>query len=509
MNDLEAVAMADYLPLPSGRTQYARAFIEARGAIVLRRTPRELLVGIASDAADRLVEELSVFHRGQNLRFGRVDRAELTAYLGAAPAEAPRGSPDEAGAPGAAAGGEAEGTARAAGGRVPLDKLASDAPIVNLVNSICIDGIRSGASDIHIEALEGSMRVRYRIDGSLRTARKLDKGRFEAVSSRIKVMADLNIMERRLPQDGRISVDIGGDSVDLRVSVVPVAGGESIVLRLFSRSSAPLGLDQLGFEPGQLELIGELLKTSSGLVLVTGPTGSGKTTTLNAMLRAVSSDSLKVVTIEDPVECLLDGVSQIQTNERIGLGFDAILRRVLRQDPNVVMVGEIRDGTTAELAVRAAMTGHLVLSSLHTNDSASVALRLRDMGVEPYMVAAVLRGAMAQRLVRRLCPACAREREATGAELELLEKYGYGPRKLLFGPGCGDCGGSGFRGRIALSEGYAVDRELEELILNGERTAVISDHLMAGGMKSLARDGMDKAVRGLTAVSELEREVRL
>jgi general secretion pathway protein E/type IV pilus assembly protein PilB len=500
MSGYESAAIADYLPLPEGRAQYAREFIEARGALVLRRSRRELCVGLASDVGEELVRELSIFHRELSLSFRTIDRAELTAYLGASAA---------ADADAGAAVGAARGAAAEAAGRVALDRLASDAPVVNLVNSIIIEGIRSGASDIHLEALETEMRVRYRIDGFLRTARSLDKARFEAVSSRIKVMANLNIMERRLPQDGRISVDIGGDAVEMRVSVVPIAGGESIVLRLFNRSSEPLGLDQLGLEPGQLELARSLLNTSSGLVLVTGPTGSGKTTTLNAMLRLVSSESLKVVTIEDPVECLLDGVSQIQTNERIELGFDTILRRVLRQDPNVVMIGEIRDRATAELAVRAAMTGHLVLSSLHTNDSASAIPRLRDLGVEPYLIATVLRGAIAQRLVRRVCDSCRRERAATSAELRLLRKYGCGASSLSVGAGCEACGGSGFRGRIALSEGYAVDAGLEGLILGEGRAAAIGRYLRRRGMEGLARDGMAKAARGITTVSEIEREVEL
>lgn len=497
MRDFEAVAIGDFLPLPEGKAQYACDFIESQGAIKLKEAPGELWIGVARDADEAVVDTLAIFHRNAELHFKAVDRAELTAYLGKRVGEEPPGGPDSAGS----APGDDE--------RVLLDHLASDAPVVNLVNSICIEGIRSGASDIHIEAQSAALRVRYRIDGFLRTVRTLDKRRFEAVSSRIKIMANLNIMERRLPQEGRISVDLGGDSVDLRVSVVPVAGGESIVLRLFNRSSSPLTLDRLGFEEGELNLVRRMLDTPSGLLLVTGPTGSGKTTTLNAMLRAVSSESLKVITIEDPVEYLLDGVNQIQTNERIELGFDTILRRVLRQDPNVIMVGEIRDTATAELAVRAAMTGHLVLSTLHTNDSASVVPRLRDMGIASYLIASVLRGAVAQRLVRRTCPSCRAEREATPAEIGLLRKYGYEARALACGSGCDACGGSGYRGRIVLSEAYAADQELAELILRDERVAALSAHLRGRGMRPMTRDGMAKAVLGLTTISELEREVAL
>jgi len=503
VRSFEPAAIADFLPLPEGEAQYGRQFIESRGAIVLRRSGRELWVGVASDAEDEVVETLAIVHREDLLHFRAVDRSELTAYLGRGPSLPPGGASSVSSLPAGAISG------RASGGRVPIDRLACDAPVVNLVNSICIDGIRSGASDIHIEAFEDRVKVRYRIDGFLRTARTLDRGRFEAISSRIKVMADLNIMERRLPQDGRISVHLGDDSVDLRVSIVPIAGGESVVLRILDRSGRALALDQLGFDPGRLELVRRMLASGPGLVLVTGPTGSGKTTTLNAMLRELAGESLKIITIEDPVEYLVDGVSQIQTNDRIDLGFDAILRRVLRQDPNVVMVGEIRDPPTAELAARAAMTGHLVLSTLHTADSVSVLPRLRDLGVRDYVLASVLRGAVAQRLVRRICPACAREREPEEPEVRILGEYGYGPRKLAYGSGCEACGGTGFRGRIAVSEGYVADPELGELILGGSGAAAASAYLRGKGMASLAMDGVAKAARGLTTVSELARELEL
>jgi general secretion pathway protein E/type IV pilus assembly protein PilB len=495
MSEFERAAIEDYLPLPGKGSQYARDYIEANGAIKLREDGEALWIGLVqgADADGAVSESLRNFHRGRKLHFRKIDKAELAAYLGkedgeTAPAGAEKARAEEA-------------------PRIELDRLANDAPIVNLVSSICIDGIRGGASDIHIEALSDAGRVRYRIDGFLRTVRSFDKAKLAAISSRIKVMANLDIMERRMPQDGRMSVDIGGDRVDLRVSIVPAAGGESIALRLFNKSSSPLTLDRLGFAAGQFELVGSMIAKPYGLVLVTGPTGSGKTTTLGAMLRLIASESVKVVSIEDPIEYLIDGVNQIQTNERIRLGFETILRRVLRQDPNVIMVGEIRDSATAELALRAAMTGHLVLSTLHTNDSLSVIPRLRNLGIEPYLIASVLRGAIAQRLVRRVCSDCRRERAATKAEAALLRKYGFGGKKLVSGEGCEACGGSGYRGRVLVSESFAVDRELGEMIARDERSSALAAYLAERGMESLARDGMTKATSGLTSLAEIEREL--
>lgn len=491
MSSGETVLIERYLPLPDGPGQYPPEFSAANGAIVLKDEPEAVAVGLARDAPESVRELLLRFHRGREVRFLSIDRSELAAYLGKRASETP--------APVAAA--EEE--------RLLLDRLANDAPIVNLVNSLCIDGIRAGASDIHIEAGDSEVRVRYRVDGALRTVRTLEKSKFAAVSSRIKVMANLNILERRLPQDGRITVDMGGRSVDLRVSIVPVARGESIVLRLFNKSDSPLLLGDLGFRDDELDRLRRFLKIPHGLVLVTGPTGSGKTTTLNAMLRVLPAESLKILTIEDPVEYLIDGINQIQTNEAIKLSFDTILRRVLRQDPNVIMVGEIRDTPTAELAARAALTGHLVLSTLHTNSAVAVLPRLRNMGLESYLIASVLRGAVAQRLVRRICPDCTRKRRADPVEARLLEFYNLPSKTVTEGAGCPLCGGTGFRGRLAVTEGFEMDEGLEELVLREARVAEISAYLKDRGMRSLARDGMEKAASGLTTIAELEREVSL
>ncbi|MGA2479299.1 MAG: GspE/PulE family protein, partial [Spirochaetia bacterium] len=369
------VTLAEFMPLPEGDNQYPLEYMDANSVIKLREDAEEVLVGACEPENAPLLRSLRNFH-GKPVGFFRIDRAELSAYLGrrlsALETQPPHsiGENDE---------------------RILLDRLANDAPIVNLVNSLMIEAIRVGASDIHIESFAEGTRVRYRIDGVLRTVSRIEKEKFPAVASRIKIMANLNIMERRLPQDGRISVHMGDGTFDVRVSIVPIAAGESIVLRLFNTSGSPLGLAELGIDAECQTLIRRMVAVPHGLVLATGPTGSGKTTTLNAVLREIASEMVKVVTIEDPVEYLIDGVGQIQTHERIGLTFESLLRRVLRQDPDVIMVGEIRDSPTAELSVRSALTGHLVLSTLHTNDAVSVIPRLRNMGVEPYLLAAVLR----------------------------------------------------------------------------------------------------------------------
>ena len=391
--------------------------------------------------------------------------------------------------------------------RLLLDKLANDAPVINLVNSICIEGIHSHASDIHIEAGGDEVRVRYRIDGVLRTIRTIENSRFQGISSRIKIMANLNILERRQPQDGRITVSVGEERIDLRVSIIPVTGGESIVLRILGKKTAAASIAGLGFTPSQLALLRRLLAFPHGLILITGPTGSGKTTTLNAMLSEIVSDAVKVITIEDPVEFLVDGVNQIQTNEQIGLSFDVLLRRVLRQDPNVIMIGEIRDSATAEIALRAALTWHLVLSTLHTNDTASVVPRLINMGIEPYLIASVLRGAAAQRLVRRICPRCRVAYQSGGEEQRLLTIAGIHAETLYRGEGCEDCGGSGFLGRTVIAELFAVDPGLEELILARESIAGLTAYLRSGGMKTLLQAGLTKAAEGETTIGEIKREI--
>jgi general secretion pathway protein E/type IV pilus assembly protein PilB len=495
---MKLISMENFGPIPEGSSQYPIEFIEARGLIKLREDENVVEIGFTEKADEAARNNLESFHR-KNVVFIPLDPAELSAFLGnkmgnekqKAPS---RSDPLKRGAP-------------RADQAVLLDKLANDAPIINLVNSICIDGIRCGASDIHLESA-GELRVRYRIDGILRTVKKIEAERYPAISSRIKIMANLNILERRQPQDGRITVRLGNDQVDFRVSIVPAAGGESIVLRILGRKTAG-SLDELGFNQEQLGTLRRLLRTPHGLILLTGPTGSGKTTTLNAMLRELVSESVKIITIEDPVEFLVEGVNQIQINEQIGLCFDTLLRRVLRQDPNIIMIGEIRDSATAEIALRAALTGHLVLSTLHTTDAASVIPRLNNMGVEPYLIASALRGAAAQRLLRKVCPRCAEERAAAPEERRLLEAAGIRARTLRQGRGCAECGHTGFSGRTVAAELFAADPALEDIILSRANIAALQGHLQNRGMRTLLEDGLEKAALGITTVGEVEREITL
>ncbi len=472
--------------------QYGLEFSEENRVLLLSDADGEALVGISGPRSPELLATLA-HHHGKPIRFVDIDQSSFASMLGKLHAldtsDADSGTRNDSG--------------------FQLDSVQGDAPIVNFINGILIDAIRARASDIHIELFSGYGQVRFRVDGSLTTITTFPADRFSAISARIKIMANLNIMERRLPQDGRVTVDLGHEAVDLRVSVVPIAKGESIVLRLFGKGGAMLTLSELGMDEGMAASAERMLAYPHGLILVTGPTGSGKTTTLNAMLRKLRSDSTKIITIEDPIEYLIDGISQIQTNEQIGLTFDSLLRRVLRQDPNVVMVGEVRDHPTADLVVRAALTGHLVLSTLHTNDSVSAISRLRNIGVEPFLVAAVLRGVIAQRLVRRLCPDCKVESSPKPAERAIAERYGIRLETVYRPTGCNRCRHSGYDGRFAVYEHFLMDEGLESAIVNGDRLSSISEYLGRLGMTSLARAALERVALGETTVEEVEREIEL
>jgi type II secretory ATPase GspE/PulE/Tfp pilus assembly ATPase PilB-like protein len=484
---MDTVSLSVRPPLPFGDRQYPIEFVEQYGAIKLSEDESSVVVGLVHPDDEVLRARLEDYH-GKPIETFAVDRTELSSYLSRYL-------------------GEEEGAMAGPDDRVGIDELANDAPVVNFVNGLLLDGIRRGASDIHIEAAASRAQVRYRIDGVLSCGGEFDMGRFGAIASRIKIIANLNILERRRPQDGRITVSLEGQSIDLRTSIVPTAHGESIVLRLFNRADQRIELDQLGYEPADAEVLRSLESVSHGLVLVTGPTGSGKTTTLNAILRELDREKKKVITIEDPVEYLVDGVQQIQTNDAIGLTFDVILRRVLRQDPDVIMVGEIRDTETAELAIRSALTGHLVFATLHTNDAAGAITRLVDMGAKPYLIAAVFRAAIAQRLVRRVCSSCGKSRKATEHEIAALTEQGLKPAKLRSGDGCEVCGNSGFHGRVAIAEIIRADEELEHLILSGADRRAIASAAERAGTVPMIRDGYRKALSGLTTVEEVQRAV--
>lgn len=389
-----------------------------------------------------------------------------------------------------------------------LEKSAGDAPVVKLVNLILLDAIRKGASDIHIEPYEKQLRIRYRIDGMLYEVMKPPLKLKHAISSRLKIMSNLDIAERRLPQDGRIKLKMGkGKEMDFRVSVCPVLWGEKIVMRLLDKSNLQLDMTKLGFEEKILRDFKETIDKPYGMILVTGPTGSGKTTTLYSTLSELNKTTHNISTAEDPIEYNLYGINQVQMHDEIGLNFSAALRSFLRQDPDIIMVGEIRDFETAEIAVKAALTGHLVLSTLHTNDAPSTVSRLLNMGIEPFLVASAVNLIAAQRLMRKICQECKAVVEVPRQTLIDLgvppdEVDGYVVHK---GMGCKTCNGSGYKGRIAVYEIMIFNDELKEFVLNGASTLELKREAIRQGLKTLRMSGLTKLKLGVTTIDEIVR----
>jgi len=386
-----------------------------------------------------------------------------------------------------------------------LRDMAFEAPVVRLVSLLSDEAVDAEASDMHIEPYEDRLRIRYRLDGILHDRESPPRRLQAALTSRIKLMAEMNIAERRLPQDGRIRVTAGDRRVDIRVSTVPTVHGESLVMRLLDRSSVFLPFNRLGFAPKVAEIFDNLIRRPHGILLVTGPTGSGKTTTLYAGLDKINSPEKKIITIEDPVEYQLAGVNQIPVRPKIGLSFATGLRHIVRQDPDVIMVGEIRDLETAEIAIQAALTGHLVFSTLHTNDAPGAVTRLQDMGAEAYLVASVLNGVLAQRLVRRICAACRAPYQPDPGDLLALGVTDATGLELSRGKGCDDCRGTGYRGRTGVYELFVITEEARGLILGKKPTGVIRRHAIEHGMVSLRDDGWAKARAGITTVEEILR----
>lgn len=387
-----------------------------------------------------------------------------------------------------------------------LQKMATEALVIQLVNLIIHRAVQSRASDIHIEPFEREVKVRYRIDGVLREVQSPPKRLHPAIVSRIKILADMNIAERRLPQDGRIRLRVSGRLIDLRVSTVPTLFGESVVMRILDKSTALLGLEELGMQAETLQQFRRLIYQPYGIILVTGPTGSGKTTSLYAALMEIYSPEKKIITIEDPVEYQLPGVNQIQVRPHIGLTFATGLRHIVRQDPDIIMVGEIRDPETVDIAINAALTGHLVFSTLHTNDAPGAITRLLDMGAEAYLVASSLIGSVAQRLVRRICTHC---KEPMEVKPELLHAIGLTPEeargKTFRGRGCEECERTGYRGRMGVFELLRIDDEIRRMIVERASSTVIKQYAVSKGMKTLLADGRDKVLQGLTTVEEVLR----
>ncbi|WP_420823108.1 GspE/PulE family protein [Vandammella animalimorsus] len=388
-----------------------------------------------------------------------------------------------------------------------LKDLASEAPVIKLVNTIIGRVIDLRASDIHLEPFEDGLHVRYRVDGVINVAEVIAPRLAPAVGSRVKLLAHLDIAERRLPQDGRIKTRVKGRELDLRVSTVPTVYGESIVMRVLDRASVRLNLDDMGFAPDTLARFNELLAKPHGIFLVTGPTGSGKTTTLYAGLAKLDADSQKIITVEDPVEYQLAGINQIQVHPQINLTFANALRAILRQDPDIIMIGEMRDGETAQIAVQSALTGHLVLSTLHTNTAPGAIIRMEDMGVERYLITSSVNGVLAQRLVRTLCPHCKQPHELAP---QVLQDTGLArfvqPGQTLYRPvGCEHCRGTGYKGRTGIHELMVLDEVLRRAILDGKDAAELASLAAQRGMLSLYEDGLRKVAQGLTSLEEVTR----
>jgi type IV pilus assembly protein PilB len=389
-----------------------------------------------------------------------------------------------------------------------LEKSASDAPVVKLCNHILLQAINKGASDIHIEPYEKTYRVRYRIDGVLREEMQPPIKLKAALSSRLKIMAHLDIAERRLPQDGRIKLKIGGGKeMDFRVSVLPTLFGEKIVMRLLDKGNLQLDMTKLGFEQGQLDVFKKSIDSPYGMLLVTGPTGSGKTTTLYSALQELNQPSDNISTAEDPVEFNLPGINQVQMHDEIGLNFAAALRSFLRQDPDTIMIGEIRDFETAEIAVKAALTGHLVLSTLHTNDAPSTVTRLLNMGVEPFLVTASLQLVEAQRLIRKICVACKEPIETPKDELRTMgaKDEEIDTATCAKGKGCDKCNGTGYKGRIAVYEVMPMLEPLKELVLQGASAVELKNEAIRTGMRTLRMCGITKVCQGTSTFDEVAR----
>ena len=382
-----------------------------------------------------------------------------------------------------------------------------DAPIIRYLNAIIFKASKSRASDVHIESYEDSLKVRFRIDGVLHDVAKEDKAFQASIISRVKVMAGLNIAEKRLPQDGRIGIKIAGKDVDIRVSTIPTQFGERVVMRLLDKSATVLDLEQVGLQGENLRAVEKLIDKPNGIILVTGPTGSGKTTTLYSCLTKINTPDKNILTVEDPIEYQLNGIGQMQVNPKIDFTFASGLRAILRQDPDVVMVGEIRDGETAEIAIQASLTGHLVLSTLHTNDSAGAISRLLDMGSEPFLVASSLLAIMAQRLVRRLCPNCKEEYEISDEELAELGLRGakISSRKIYRrgSTACEQCQNTGYKGRSGIHELLIINDEIRALILQKTDSSSIKNAAMKHGFKTLRQDGGNKVLAGITSVEEV------
>jgi type II secretion system protein E len=391
-----------------------------------------------------------------------------------------------------------------------LEKLANQPPIIRLVNLILLQAVKDRASDLHVEPYQSSFRIRYRVDGALHETKDPPRALQSAIVSRLKVMSNMDISENRVPQDGRIRLNISGREVDMRVSTLPTVGGENVVLRILDRQNAMVGLEQSGLSQENLAIVDKIIKRPNGILLVTGPTGSGKTTTLYGALQRIYNPGLKVITVEEPVEYEFRGIVQVNVHSDVGLTFAAALRAILRQDPDVIMVGEIRDAETSKIAIESALTGHLVLSTLHTNDAPSAVTRLIDMGVEPFLINSSVDAVLAQRLVRTICTRCRESYAPTDEDFYDLGVSREDVEGVSFyhGVGCEDCGFSGYKGRLGIFEVFVVSDAVREMILARAPSSVIFQQAREEGMLTLREDGWKKIVMGLTTIEEVIRETQ-
>jgi len=395
---------------------------------------------------------------------------------------------------------------------VTLQEVANEAelndeesPIVRLVNQIIANGVAQNASDIHFDPQENELRIRYRVDGVLRTERAIPKHMQNVIIARVKILGNLNITENRIPQDGRIKTIINFRAIDIRLSSLPTVYGEKLVMRILDMGNALNSIDKLNFSEPNLSLFQKMITTPNGIVLVTGPTGSGKSSTLYAALSTLNTEGVNIITVEDPVEYQMEGVNQIQVRDEVGLTFASGLRSILRQDPDIVMIGEIRDLETAQIAVRASLTGHLVLSTLHTNSAVESIARLNDMGVEPFLLSSSLVGIVAQRLVRKICRDCGHAYTPDDATLTIFRQYGIEITELRKGAGCPSCNGTGFKGRIAIHEVLPINREIKNIMMTSMNSNDIKQQMKTDGIKTMMEDGLLKVEKGITTLEEILR----